>query len=184
MTCSNSCSGNYSLGPLRNPCHTPLTPSHALCSTNVSHGDVLCLPSRCQDGTWLMDNCQGNCSEPTSCQSRSCEPSNCENSCCPSIAYYGPRPCQGTSFLPAASYISSSCLPISCRPLSYMSNSCGSLSLLTYGCRPLGWMPCGPQPLGFVSSSLRPLHPFFGGCQPLTHVYSPCRPSCFAPGGQ
>lgn len=184
MTCPNSCSGNYNLGSLRNPCYIPLSSSNALCSTNVSREDVLCFPSRYQDGIWLMDNCQETCSEPTSCQSQNCEPSNCETSCCSSTAYYGPRPCQGTRFLPAASFTSSSCLPISCRPLSSMSNSCGPLSLLTYGCRPLGWVPCGPQPLSVVSSSLRPLHPLFSGCQPLTHVFSPCRPSCFALGGQ
>lgn len=178
MSCPNFCSGNYSLGFLRNPCYIPLTSSFALCSTNASRGGVLSLPSSCQDHIRLMDNCQEICGEPTSCQPPICVPSNYETSCCPSTAYCGPRPCLGTSFLPAAS-ISSSCLPVS-----YVSSSCRPLSLFTYGCRPVGWIPCGSQPLSVVSSSLRPLRPLFSGCQPLTYVFSPCRPSCFALGGQ
>lgn len=179
MSCLNSCSGNYSLGVLRNPCYIPLTSSFAPCSTNVSRGDVLCLPSSFQDHTWLMDNCQETCGELISCQPPNCEPSNYETSCCSSTVYCGPRPCPGTSFLPAASYISSSCLPGS-----YVSSSCRPQRLFTYGCRPVRWIPCGSQSLSVVLSSLRPLRPLFSGCRPLTHVFSPCRPSCFALGGQ
>nr|XP_014722071.2 keratin-associated protein 26-1 [Equus asinus] len=184
MSCHNYCSGSYSLGSLRNPCHIPLPSSIALCSTNVSCGDVVCLPSSCQDHTWLLDNCQETCNEPTSCQPASCEPSNCATSHCPSTAYYVPRPSQGTSFLPAASYVSSSYLPVSSRPLSYVSSSCRPLSLLPYISRPFGYLPCRPQPLSIVSSSLRPLHPLSVGYQPLTHVFNTCRPFCSALGGQ
>ncbi|TEA32422.1 hypothetical protein DBR06_SOUSAS4710052, partial [Sousa chinensis] len=130
--------GNYSLRFLRSACHVPPPSSIALCSTNVSGGDVLCLPSSCQDHTWLLNNSQETCSEPTSCQLASCEPSNCETSSCPSSGCYVPRPCQGTSFPPAASCISGSCFPVCYRPLSYVSSSCQPLRLLTYGCRPLG----------------------------------------------
>nr|XP_035943299.1 keratin-associated protein 26-1-like [Halichoerus grypus] len=183
MSCHN-CSANYSLGSFRSPCHIPLTSSIALCSTGVSCGDVLCLPSNCQDHLQSLDNCQESCSEPTSCLPAHCDPSNCETSCYPSTTYYVSRPCHGTSFLPAASYNSGSCLPISCRPLSYVSSSSRPLSLLTYGCRPVGFLPCGPQPLSIVPSSFRPLRPVFAGCQPLSHVFSTCRPSCSALGGQ
>ncbi|XP_049714456.1 keratin-associated protein 26-1 [Elephas maximus indicus] len=209
MSCHNYCSGNYSSGSLRNICHIPVTSSSALCSTNVSYGDAFCLPSSCQGSSWLLDNCQETCSEPTSCQPANCEPSN---SCCPSTAYYVPRPCQGTSFLPVSSSISSSCFPVSCRPLSYvpsgcrplspllynshllgcapigyrplncLPNSCRPLSLLTYGCQPLSGLACGLQPFSIVSSSLRPLRPLSSGCQPLAHVFSTCRPSCSALG--
>ncbi|XP_058379369.1 keratin-associated protein 26-1 [Diceros bicornis minor] len=184
MSCHNYCSGSDSLGSLRNLCHIPLTSSISLCSTNVSSGDVLCLPSSHQDHTWLLDNCQETCSEPTSCQPANCEPSNLETSHCPSTAYYVSGPCQGTTFLPAASYVSSSYLPASCRPPRYVSSSCRPLRLLPYGCRPLGCLPCGPQPLSVVSSCLRPLHPLSIGYRPLTHVFSTCHPSCSPLGGQ
>ncbi|XP_026967332.1 keratin-associated protein 26-1-like, partial [Sagmatias obliquidens] len=131
----NDCSGNYSLRFLRNACHVPSPSSIALCSTNVSGGDVLCLPSSCQDHTWLLNDGQETCSEPTSCQPASCQPSNCETSSCPSSSCYVPRPCQGTSFLPASSCISGSCFPVCYRPLSYVSSSCQPQRLLTYGCR-------------------------------------------------
>ncbi|XP_057552326.1 keratin-associated protein 26-1 [Hippopotamus amphibius kiboko] len=178
MSCHNYCSGNYSLGSLRSPCLVPFPSSIALCSTNVCGGsDVLCLPSSCQDHTWLLNNSQETCTEPSSCQPANREPSNCETSSCTSSGCYVPRPCLGTSFLPGSSYISGSCLPVSCRPPSYVSSSCQPLSLLTYGCRPLGCLPCGPHPLGVLSSSLRPLRPLFSGCHPLTHVFSTCHPS-------
>ncbi|XP_038437249.1 keratin-associated protein 26-1 [Canis lupus familiaris] len=183
MSCHN-CSANYSLGSLRNPCHIPLTSSVALCSTHVSCGDVVCLPTNCQDHPQPLDNCQETCSESTSCQPGHCEPNNCETSCYPSTTYYVSRPCQGTTFLPAVSYVSGSCLPVSFRPLTCVSNSGRPLSLFTYGCRPLGSLPCGPQTLSIVPSSLRPLRPVFSGSQPLNHVYSTCRPSCSALGGQ
>ncbi|XP_045293032.1 keratin-associated protein 26-1 [Leopardus geoffroyi] len=183
MSCHN-CSTNYSLGSLSNPCHLPLTSSITLCSTGVSCGDVLCLPSNCQGHLRSLDNCQEACNEPTSSQPAPHEPSNFETSCCPSTTYYVSRPCQGTTFLPASSYVSGSCVPISYRPLSYVSSSCRPLSLPTYGCRPLSCLPCNPQSLHVVPSGLRPLRPLLGGCQPLTHVYSTCRPSCSALGGQ
>ncbi|XP_008573417.1 PREDICTED: keratin-associated protein 26-1 [Galeopterus variegatus] len=214
MSCHNYCSGNYSSGFLRNSCHIPLIPSISLCSTNVSRGDVLCLPSSSQDCTWLTDNCPETCSEPPSCQPAACEPSNAETSCYSSTAYYVPRPCQGTSFLPASSFISSSCLPISYRPLRYMSgscrplspllnscqllgsvpcdyrpltylyNSCRPLSLLTYGCQPSGCLAYGPQTLQVVPSSPRPLQLLYGGCRPLIHAFSTCCPPCPALGCQ
>ncbi|KAM9201599.1 keratin-associated protein 26-1 [Dugong dugon] len=209
MSCHNHCPGNYSSGSLRNICHIPVTSSSALCSTNVSCGDAICLPSTCQGSSWLLDNCQETCNEPTSCQPANCEPSN---SCCPSTAYYVTRPYQGTSFLPVSSSISSAYLPLSCRPLGYvsssyrplrpllysshplgcapvgyrpldcLSNSYQPLSLLTYGCRPLGGLTCGSQPPSVVPSSLRPLRPLSSGCQPLAHVFSTCHPSCSALG--
>ncbi|KAB0388714.1 hypothetical protein E2I00_003812 [Balaenoptera physalus] len=129
------------MGSLRNARHVPPPSSIALCSTNVSSGDVLCLPSSCQDHTWLLNNGQETCSEPTSCQPAKCEPSNCETSSCPSSGCYVPRPCQGTRFLPASSYVSGSCFPVCYRPLSYVSSSCQPPSLLIYGCRPLGYLP-------------------------------------------
>ncbi|XP_004264688.1 keratin-associated protein 26-1-like, partial [Orcinus orca] len=154
----NDCSGNYSLRFLRNACHVPSPSSIALCSTNVSGGDVLCLPSSCQDHTWLLNNGQETCSEPTSCQPASCEPSNCETSSCPSSSCYVPRPCQGTSFLPASSCISGSCFPVCYRPLSYVSSSCQPQRLLTYGCRLLGYLPGGPHTHSITHYSLYLLH--------------------------
>ncbi|XP_047612312.1 keratin-associated protein 26-1 [Phacochoerus africanus] len=183
MACHNYCSGNYSLGSLRNPCHIPLSSSIALCSTNVSGGDVLCVPSSCQDHTWILNNGQETCSEPASCQPASCEPSNCETSSCPSTACYVPRPCRGISLLPVT-HTSGSCLSVSSRPLNYVFGSGRPLSLLTRGYRPQGCLPCGPHHLSVVSGSLRPLCPVFGGCQPLTHVVSTCHPSCSSWGGQ
>nr|XP_036868968.1 keratin-associated protein 26-1-like [Manis javanica] len=183
MSCLNYRSGNYSTGSLRNPCHIPFTSSNALCSTNVSCGDVLYLPSSFQDHICPLDNCQETCRDPTGCLP-ACEPSNHGTSCCPSTVYYVPRPCQGTSFLPAGSCISSSHLPVSCRPLSYVSSSCQPLSLFPSGCCPWACLPCGPQSPRVVSSSLVPLRPLFGGCQPQNHMFSTCRPSCSALGGQ
>ncbi|XP_047602897.1 keratin-associated protein 26-1 [Lutra lutra] len=180
MSCHN-CPATYSLGSLRNPGHIPLSSSIALCSLGVSCGDVLCLPSNCQDHLRPRDNCQESCSEPANCQPAHCD---YETSCCPPTAYYVSRPCQGTTFLPATSYISGSCLPVSYRPLSYVSSSNRPLSLLTYGCRPLGCLPCSPQPLSMVPSSLRPLCPVLTGCHPLSHVFSTCPGSCSALGGQ
>ncbi|XP_037707022.1 keratin-associated protein 26-1-like [Choloepus didactylus] len=220
MSCNNYCSRNYSSGSLRNSCHVPVTSSFALCPTSVGYGDAVCLPSTCQGSTWILDNCHGTCSdptketcgEPTSCQPAICEPSNCETSCCSSTAYYVPRPCQGSSFLPASSYNHGSCFPVPYRPLNYgpsscrplrpllysfqplgyapsgyrplnsFSHSCRPLSLLTYGHQPLGCLAGGPQSLSFVPSSLRPLQPLSRGCQPLTPVVSTCHPSCYAVG--
>ncbi|XP_053420574.1 keratin-associated protein 26-1 [Nycticebus coucang] len=210
MSCPNYCSGNFSSGALRNSCPVPSTSSVAICSTNVSCGDALCLPSSFQDHTWLTDNCQETCGEPASCR-----PANLETSCCSSSAYYLAKPCQGSSFLPASSFISSSCLPGSCRPLSFVSSSCcpqnpllnsGQLvggcvpsgcrplpclstscqpqGLFTYGYRPVGCLTYRPQTLPVVSSSLRPLGPSSSGCQPLTRVFGTCRPPCSAQGGQ
>uniref|UniRef100_A0A8C9CFV6 Keratin-associated protein n=1 Tax=Phocoena sinus TaxID=42100 RepID=A0A8C9CFV6_PHOSS len=193
------CPKSYSLGSLRNACHVPPPSSIALCSMNVSGGDVLCLPSSCQDHTWLLNNGQETCSEPTSCQPASCDPSNCEISSCPSSGCYVPRPCQGTSFLPASSCVSGSCFPVCYRPLSYVSSSCQPLRhslyllhvsnystsalisyhLLVHPTLSLLW----DNSFGIVSNSLRPLHPLFIGCQPLTHVFSTCHPSCSAWGG-
>ncbi|XP_006862641.1 PREDICTED: keratin-associated protein 26-1-like [Chrysochloris asiatica] len=216
MSCRNCCSGNYSSGFRRNVCHIPASSSIALCSTDMSYGDTICLPSSCQGNSWLLDNCQDtfsestrdNCGESTICQPTNSEHNNCEASSCPPTACYVPRPCQGTSFIPVSSSISSTCLPVSCRPLNFVSsgcrplspllysshplgcgpigyrplncfsNSCRPLSLFTYGCRPLGGLTCGPQPLNVVSSSLRPVQCLPTGYQPLTHIFSTCRPSC------
>ncbi|XP_048201744.1 keratin-associated protein 26-1-like [Perognathus longimembris pacificus] len=209
MSCHNFCSDTCSSGSLRNSCHLPLAPSIAVCSTHMNYGQVFCLPGRCQDHTCLADNCQESCREPAGCQPESQESNNnFETSCYPSTAYYVPRPCQGGGFLPASSFISSSCLPVSYRPLSYVSSSCrpvgplfntcqpgGCVSsgchpftclpnsyrpqgLLTSGCRPLGCVTFGPQTVHVVPSSLRPQHPLSSGGQPLTPVCITCRPSC------
>ncbi|XP_042532650.1 keratin-associated protein 26-1 [Dipodomys spectabilis] len=209
MSCHNFCSDNCSSGSLRNSCHLPLVPSMAICSSNMNcGGEVFHLTRSCPDHTCFGDNCQ------ESCQPAGQECNNFETSCYPSTTYYMPRPCQGTGFSPAASLISSSCLPASCRPLSYVSSSCHPVrplfnscqpvgcvssgyrpfvclpnsyrpqSLLTAGCRPLGCVAFGPQTVSIVSSSLRPLQPLSSGCQPLTPVCVTCRPSCCAQGGQ
>ncbi|KAK2491100.1 hypothetical protein MC885_013376 [Smutsia gigantea] len=183
MSCLNYCSGNYSLRSLRNLCLIPLTSSNALCSTNVSCGDVLYLPGSCQDHICHLDNCQETCSDPTSCLP-ACESSNHGTSCCPFTIYHVPRPCQGTSFPSATSCISSSRVPVSRTPLSYVPSSCRPLSLFPSGCRPLGCLPCGPQSPRVVSSSLVPLRPLCSGCQPQNHMFSTCRPPCSALGGQ
>lgn len=175
MSCPNYCSGNCSSGSLRTSCHIPLT-SIALCPTNVSCGDVLCLPTSCQDPTWLTDNCQETCGEPTSCQPAHCETGNLETSCSSSTAYYVPRPCQGSSFLPASSFISSSCLPLSCRPQSYVSSGYRPLRLLLNSYQPIG---------GCVPSGCRPQSCFSNSCQPQNLLTSGCRPSsCLAYGPQ
>ncbi|XP_032132570.1 keratin-associated protein 26-1 [Sapajus apella] len=175
MSCPNYCSGNSSSGALRTSCHIPLT-SVALCPTNVSCGDVLCLPTSCQDHTWLTDNCPETCGEPASCQPAHCETGNLETSCCSSTAYYVPRSCQGTRFLPAASFISSSCLPVSCRPQSYVSSSCRPLRPLINSCRPIG---------SCVPGGYRPQSSFSNSCQPPSLLTSGYRPSgCLAYGPQ
>ncbi|KAM6224016.1 keratin-associated protein 26-1 [Rhynchocyon petersi] len=212
MTCHIFCSGNYSSVSLRNHCHVPVTSCIAICPASVKYGDAICLPSRYQGSSWLLDKCQESCNEPTgnNCsETASCGSWRCEASCYPSAACYVPRPCQGAGFLPVSSFISSSCLPVSCRPLNvssgclplsalvynshslgcvstgnqpqnYFSNSWPPLSLSTYGCRPLGGLACGPQPLSIVSSSVRPLQPLSNNCQLLIHVFNTCPPSCFA----
>ncbi|XP_077897319.1 keratin-associated protein 26-1-like [Ictidomys tridecemlineatus] len=208
MSCHNACSGNYSSGCLRNSCHVPLNAPVALCSTNVSCGDVLCVPGVCQNQSWFPGNCQ-----ETSGELNSCQPANCETSSCSSTAYYVPRPCQGSGFLPTSSFLSSSCLPVSYRPLSYVSSHCRPttplvtsfqptgcvssgyrpltclpnsgrpLNLLPYGYRPTGCVTYNPQAGNIVSSSFRPLQPHSSSCQTLPHVFSTCRPSCSAQGG-
>ncbi|XP_007528627.1 keratin-associated protein 26-1 [Erinaceus europaeus] len=184
MSCSNYCSGNCSMGSLRHPCHTPLPSSMNFCSTDISGGNMVYLPSSCQDPrTWNLDNRQENHGELVNRQPGNCEPSNWENSYYPPIPCYVPRPCQGGNFLPT-SYISSSCLPVSSRPLNFVSSSCRPQNVFTYGYRPVSCVPCGPQPLTVVSSSLRPVRPISRGCQPVTHMYNSCRPYCSAFGSQ
>ncbi|XP_003797162.1 keratin-associated protein 26-1, partial [Otolemur garnettii] len=152
MSCPNYCSGNCSSGALRNSCPIPATSSVAIWSTNVSCGDALCLPSSCQDRTWLTDNCQETCGEPASCQ-----PANLETSCCSSSGYYVAKPCQGTSFLPASPFTSSSYLPGSCRPLSFVSSSCGPQNpLFNSGQLVGGCVPSGCRPLPCLSTSCQP----------------------------
>ena len=183
MSCHNYCSGNYTLGSLRSPCHIPVASFVGFYTPSVSVGDGLCLPSSCQDRTWILSNGQETCSEPTSCQPANCEPSSCETSSYPSSGCYVPRPGQGTSFLPASSSLSGSCLSVSYRPLAYVSSSSRPLSLLPCGYRPSGSFPCGLQPISIVSSGLRPLRPVFSGCQTLPYVFSPYRPSYSTCGG-
>ncbi|XP_007941720.1 keratin-associated protein 26-1 [Orycteropus afer afer] len=180
MSCHNYCSGNYSSGSLRNVCNIPVTYTIALCSTNVSNGEAVCLPSNCQDNSWLLNNCQetyseptrDNCGEPTSHQPANCDSRNYEASCCPSTAHYVPRPRQGTGFLPVSSSISASYLPVSCRPLSRVSSSCRPLSPLLYNSHSLGCVPTGYRPLNHLSNSYRPLSFLTYGCQPLGSL--PC----------
>ena len=88
------------------------------------------------------------------------------------------RPCHGTSFPPASSYPSGSCLSVSYRPLTYVSSCSRPSGLLPCGYRPSGSLPCGFHPISIVSSGLRPLRPVFSGCQTLPYVFSPYRPSC------
>ncbi|XP_005375683.1 PREDICTED: keratin-associated protein 26-1 [Chinchilla lanigera] len=214
MSCRNSCSGNCSSGSPRNSCHVPLNPAVALCSTNVNGGDVLYLPSSCQDSTWFTDYCQGTCEESTSCQPSTCGPSHGGSACCSSTGHYVTRPCHEGNFLPASSFVSSSVIPVSYRPVSYVSSSCRPLSplvnnfqptgcvpscyrplpcfsssgrplsILPYGCQPSASVVYRPQTVHVVSSGLRPVQPFSSGCRPLTNVVSPCHPSCFSQGGQ
>ncbi|CAH6792509.1 keratin-associated protein 26-1 [Phodopus roborovskii] len=205
MAGRNNCSGNCSSGSLRNSCHIPANPSIALCSTNMGCGEVFCIPSNCQDHTWVMDNCPETFGEPSSGQPGSHEASSYENSCCSSV-YYVSRPCQGSGYLPVSSIISGVCLPASCRPGSYVSssyrpvspsfsncrpagcyrplpcvsNSCRPMGIVPYACRPSGCMSYGPQAIHIVSNSLRPLQPGSGVCQPVTRVFGACRPSCSA----
>ncbi|KAM4889443.1 keratin-associated protein 26-1 [Thomomys bottae] len=213
MSCPNYCSDNCSSESHSNICHLPLTPSITICSTNMNSGEVFCFPSGCQDHTYFVDHCHESCSEPSSCQPANQDCNSFETSCYPPTAYYVPRPCQGTGYLPASSLISSPCAPAVYRPLSCVSSSCrpvgplvnicqpvGSASsgcrpftclpssnrpqgLLTSGCRPLGCVGFGPQTVHVVSSSLRPLQPVSSGCQPLTPVCITCRPSCYGQGG-
>ncbi|XP_075399044.1 keratin-associated protein 26-1 [Tenrec ecaudatus] len=213
MSSRNYCSG--SSRSLRNPCHTPVSSSIAFCTNSVNYGDAICLPSSCQGNPWILDNChetyseptKDNCGEPAICQPASCERRTREASCCPPTAYCVSRPYQGTSFLPVPSVLSGSCLPVSCRPLSYVSssyrplssqiydshsfgcvpmgygplnylpNTCGPVNLLNYGYQPFGGLTCRPQALGVVPNSLRPARPLSSCCQPLTHVFNTCRPS-------
>lgn len=212
MASHNNCSGNRNSGSLRNSCHMPANSSIALCSSNMGCGEVFCVPNGCHDHTWFMDNCPETFAEFTNGQPNSREASSFETSC--SSAYCGPRPCLGSGYFPASSFISGSCLPASYRPVSYVSsscrpvspfmnncqptgcmhggyrplpcvsNSCRPVGIVSYGCRPSGCMTYGPQTIHIVSNSLRPLQPVCGGCQPVTHVFGGCRPSCSAQGSQ
>ncbi|OWK00543.1 hypothetical protein Celaphus_00019446 [Cervus elaphus hippelaphus] len=183
MSCHNYCSGNHPLVSLGSPCHIPVASSVGRYSPSVSVGDALCLPSSCQDRTWILSNGQETCSEPTGCQPADCGPSSWETSSCPSSGCYVPRPGRGTSCLPASSYLSGSCLSVSYRPLTYVASSWRPSGLLPCGYRPSGSLSCGPQPISIVSSGLRPLRPVFSGCQTLPYVFSPYRPSCSTCGG-
>ncbi|XP_004675552.1 PREDICTED: keratin-associated protein 26-1-like [Condylura cristata] len=184
MSCSNNCPGSCSLGALRHPCHVPLTSSANLCPSDVSCGNVYCLPGGCQDRPWLAENRQEAFGEATSCQPVHYEPSAWEASCIPPAACYVPRPCQGPSFVPTAPYVSSPCVPITLKPLSYVPGSCRPQSVVMYGYGPAGYLPCRPQSIGIVSGGLRPVRPLSSGCQPVTPVFGTCRPSCSAMGGQ
>lgn len=183
MSCHNYCSGNHPLVSLGSPCHIPVASSVGRYSPSVSVGDALCLPSSCQDRTWILSNGQETCSEPTGCQPADCGPSSWETSSCPSSGCYVPRPGRGTSCLPASSYLSGSCLSVSYRPLTYVASSWRPSGLLPCGYRPSGSLSCSPQPISIVSSGLRPLRPVFSGCQTLPYVFSPYRPSCSTCGG-
>ncbi|EHB02557.1 Keratin-associated protein 26-1 [Heterocephalus glaber] len=179
MSCRNSCSGNCSSESPRNSCHVPLNPAVALCSTSVSGGEILYLPSSCQDSIWFTDYSQGPCEESTSCQPAPCAPSLGGAACCSSTGHYVHRPCHGGSFLPASSFISSSSIPVSYRPLSYMSSSCHPLSPLVNtfqpaGCVSSGSVSSGYRPILCFSSPGRPLSVLPYGCQPSgSVVYRP-----------
>ncbi|XP_003467335.1 keratin-associated protein 26-1 [Cavia porcellus] len=212
MSCRNSGTGNCSSGSPRSSYHVPLNPAVALCSPNVSCGDVLYLPGGCQGSTWFTDYCQGTCEELTSCQPATCGPSH--GGAHFSTGHCVTRPCHGGSFLPASSLISSSGIPVTYKPLSYVSSTCRPLSplvntlqpagcvssschplpyfassgrplsVLPYGCQPSTSLVYRPQTVHVVSSGLRPVQPISGGCRPLTHGVSPCHPPCAVQGGQ
>ncbi|KAF5927562.1 hypothetical protein HPG69_016201 [Diceros bicornis minor] len=68
----------------RTHCYVPVTPSIALCSSDVSPIFGLCLPTGYQGNLWLLDTCQETYAEAASCESPSCEPKICTTSCDPS----------------------------------------------------------------------------------------------------
>uniref|UniRef100_A0A8C9D1N4 Keratin-associated protein n=1 Tax=Panthera leo TaxID=9689 RepID=A0A8C9D1N4_PANLE len=181
MSCHN-CSTNYSLGSLSNPCHLPLTSSITFCSTGVSCGDVLCLPSNCQGHLRPLDNCQEACNEATSGQPAPHEPSNFETSCCPSTTYYvgikgvkrvfinrGYR----TSCLPITSRDSSSCHLASCRyPLSSHFPSYQS-----YDHQPWSYLIDDHQPWSYLTYGHQPLSYYMSNCyRPINYIYSKFQP--------
>lgn len=154
MSCHNYCSGNTPWGLsgvpvtfrrlLRRPLHS-----------SVSVGDGLCLPSSCQDRTWILSNGQETCSEPPAASQPTASPAAVKLPATLLLVAMCQDPAKEQSFLPASSYLSGSCLSVSYRPLAYVSSSSRPLSLLPCGCSPLGFFACGLQPISIVSSGLQ-----------------------------
>ncbi|XP_032332565.1 keratin-associated protein 24-1 [Camelus ferus] len=155
----------------RTHCIIPVTPSVALCSSDVSPPLGLGLPSCYQGTLWLLDNCQETCGEAPICESPSCEPRTCTTSCdqsnsgvpCNSAAVSKIRSaCETTNVRP-----SPSCNPCTqtkgCRFQNYLRRNC---QYPTY--QPLSYFSRNFQSLSCIPSTFPPLRYLCRGCRPLS----------------
>ncbi|XP_035943297.1 keratin-associated protein 24-1 [Halichoerus grypus] len=188
------CSGDYSGTSYRTHCYIPVTPSVALCSSDVSPTFGLCLPSSYQGNLWLLRNCQGTYGEAPSCGSPSCELKTCTTSCDPSnscVPCYSPTvgqvcsACETTNIGPNPScsprtqtkgYVSYCYTPSqsptkACQSFSNGFKCFGQLNCLSNSFRPLNHCRLGSlgyrdyQNLAFIPSSFSPSCHIARSCQ-------------------
>ncbi|XP_027438143.1 keratin-associated protein 24-1 [Zalophus californianus] len=204
------CSGDYSGTSYRTHCYIPVTPSVALCSSDVSPTFGLCLPSSYQGNLWLLGNCQGTYGEAPSCESPSCELKTCTTSCYPSnscvpcnsptvgqvcsaceTTNIGPnpsyRPCTQTKGYVSYCYTPSQSPTKACQTISNGFKCFGQLNCLSNSFRPLNHCRLGSlgyrdyQNLAFIPSSFSPSCHIARSCQFQNYLVRNCRYPSYGP---
>ncbi|XP_025769889.1 keratin-associated protein 24-1 [Puma concolor] len=192
----------------RTHCYIPVTPSVALCSSDVSPTFGLCLPSSYQGNLWLLDNCQETYNETPSCESPSCElktcTASCTNSCVPcnspTVGNVGSA-CETTNIGsdPSCSprtqtngyvsdcYAPSQCASKACQTLSNGFKCFGQLNCLSNSLRPLNYCRLGSsgyrsyQNLGFIRSGFSPSCYIPRSCQFQSYLMRSSRYPSYGP---
>nr|XP_010954907.1 keratin-associated protein 24-1 [Camelus bactrianus] len=194
----------------RTHCIIPVTPSVALCSSDVSPPLGLGLPSCYQGTLWLLDNCQETCGEAPICESPSCEPRTCTTSCdqsdsgvpCNSAAVSKIRSaCETTNVRPSPScnpctqtkgYVSDCSTPsrYTCKAHQTLSNGfkySGSLNCLSRSLRPLNHYTLGSlgyrsyQNFGFIPDSFSPSSCIANSCRFQNYLRRNCQYPTYQP---
>ncbi|CAD7693541.1 unnamed protein product [Nyctereutes procyonoides] len=178
-------SGNCSSTSYRTHCYIPVTPSIALCSSDVSPTLGLCLPSSYQGNLWLLDNCQETFGEAPSCESPSCELKTCTTSCDPSNCCV---PCNS----PTAGQVCSACETTNIGPKPSCSPCTQNKGYVSNCYRP---SQCAPKAFQNFSNGFKcfgELNCWSNSFQPLNHCglgsfryrgyrHLPCIPRAFSP---
>ncbi|XP_043856852.1 uncharacterized protein LOC122753527 [Dromiciops gliroides] len=165
------------------PC-VPTASAASVCSSDVSCGSNVCLPSSGMGSSWQLDDCPENCCEPGCCG-----PSCCPAPCCTPASCLVCRPvccvpatCQPCAPSPCQSFCISSCSPACCQQSCCQPIACGASSCQQSCCQPTCCiaLPVCCKPSCCVTTACAPASSCCqpSCCRPASCVSLLCRPVC------